>query len=668
MSRPAANLPRLQSDFFVPQGGLDEITPPLQLSDGAARAMQNFEQGIRGGYRRIDGFERWGNNVPSERLQYQVLTVFTPTIESLGGNYRIQGATSGARALVIGMTSLMDPDSMNPVDFAVPAGLNSGIIIAEVQGAFTTGETIQRASPLAAPTGTAMTAVSQEPFASGDALSYASTINNADRFMRASVVGANYAGTLASWKVVGLGAINNTVYRFVVYRSRTDSGAPGPTTLVIETPSTTDPSAFETQQGWGWSAAAPTVPLDGSSTIFPIAPEYIDLVEYNFSGATAAKKLYGVSGIGRGFSFDGTTLVGITTGMTGTLGDKPTRVAIHKNRLFYGFGASLQFSAAGDPTSWTPVLGAGEISMGETITAMGTAVGNDQSSALLVGTDRGLAVLYGDTSSTFNLVWVSREMGVRAGSLQMMTTPLFVNDYGVTSLAASQSFGNFDMATVSQAVQRFMKTRVRNVTCSVLARSKNQYRVFFDDGTGLYFTFSGAKLAAITPVRFPKVVRRTWVTRDYAGQELIVFASDDLFVYRMDTGNTFDGVAIDAYLFMSFNHMKSPRMRKAFRRAALEVEAEGGYVAFQAGGNVDHGGPDAMQSPETSVDSQEGTLWDELTWDQFVWDTGGRQPSVVPLDGTGKNLSIWLRCNSALVDSFTLTGVMTEYFQRRTER
>lgn len=659
MRRQAAPaLPSVQSDSFIPSGGLDEITPPLQLTDGACTLLSNFEQGIRGGYRRIDGYERWSGNIPTAALRFQQMQL-TATSGGTGTwqGYILEGVTSGARAVVAGGAI---PSTL-PYLWGV--GINSTptlIHVFNVAGQFIIGEQVQTVLNSGTTLLPAVVAAAPSDLTASTALEYATAEQNAIDTMRVGVRSPTNYVTFTNVRLVGIGAIGTTVYVFTVSAYSTDDAR-----LDVWKPSTVDPREPPIYAGWTWEQVE-TVFIDGTDPIFPTEPERMDLVEYNFEGATDATSLWGVTGIGKAFQFDGTAFTQVDTGMAT---DTPTRIAIHKDRLFLAFGASLQFSPAADPLgTWTPVLGAGEIAMGEPITAMATVVGSDASSALLVGTNRGCAVLYGDTTSTFNLVWLNREMGMRADSLQIMSTPLFVNDYGVTSLAASQAFGNFEMATISQSVQRFIRTRLQRVTCSVLVRSKNQYRVFFNDGTGLYFTFKGTKLAAITPVRFDRVVRRIWSTLDYAGAELILFTSDDPMVYRMDTGRSFDGQDIDAYMVLSFNHMRSPRLRKAFRRASLEIECERGYVAFQAGGSVDHGGPSAMQSPETAMENQLGALWDELTWDQFVWDAGGRQPSVLPLDGTGKNLAIWMRCNSKLVESFALTGVMTEYLPRRLER
>ena len=52
---------------FPLEGGLNEVTPPLSLKGGELYGVSNYEPGDKGGYRRIDGYERLdGQNSPSE--------------------------------------------------------------------------------------------------------------------------------------------------------------------------------------------------------------------------------------------------------------------------------------------------------------------------------------------------------------------------------------------------------------------------------------------------------------------------------------------------------------------------------------------------------------------------------------------------------------------------
>ncbi len=85
-----------------------------------------------------------------------------------------------------------------------------------------------------------------------------------------------------------------------------------------------------------------------------------------FVGGTYAK-MYGVSGVHKGFEWDGTTWTDITTG---SVPDTPEHIATHKNHLFYTFGASLQNSGIGTPGTWTLRSGASDIGIGETINGL----------------------------------------------------------------------------------------------------------------------------------------------------------------------------------------------------------------------------------------------------------------------------------------------------------
>jgi hypothetical protein len=659
MKRQGPGLPAVQTDFFVPAGGLDEITPPLMTKDGACRRMQNYEQDIRGGYRRIEGYERFAGQPVISRMTFHTMSIGCASesgysIPTLG---TLRGATSGATALFVAPTSTSESvlESAFRPAFGV-AVTGTSCFVANLSGQFEPSEEIlvSDRADLPVPFVARTTAV---PVVGENALDNAQRVYQVERLVAALVYGVALRNEYIYCKVLSVAEFN---------------GMPVVAAVVQEISASVKSLKFflpiyssDQVAAWSpyWVGVGSALAIGGAN--LASEPEYCDIISYNFSGATGDRRLWCVTGVGKAFSLSAPGAVNFVT--TGMAVDKPTRIAVHGNRLFLAFGPSMQFSAAGDPFSWTPVLGAGEINMGEPITSMRTVKGSDSTEVLLAGTQKGLAILYGNSASTFQLSWVSREVGMQAGSLQIMSNPIFVNDYGVTSLAAAQEFGNFNDAIISQSVQRFIEKRVRRVSCSVLVRSKNQYRVFFNDGTALYFTFSGSKLAAITPMRFPRPVRS--IVSYYNGdEEVILFTTDTTFVYRMDVGRNFDGEAIDAFALMSFNHLKSPRLRKAFRRLVLEVIADSGYVAFKAGADVDYSGPVAQQSPEQDVQANNETLWDEFTWDEFTWDTSGRGPITVPVDGTGKNVALFVRCADKYVDPHTISGVMTDWVARRSER
>lgn len=672
-------MPQVQTTHFVPAGGLDEITPPLQMKDGVCRLMQNFEQGIRGGYRRIDGFERYAGQRPSTDLVIEQVRLRGDAVNggNLWGGVVIEGATSGARALVLGATGTSwGASGIAAPGYFINPNEELWFNVADLIGTFEVGESIQLVViedgtevVVRQPT-TIVVAEAARALPGATPQQYALAKSQAIEQYRQAIT--------AVWpydnpgKILGIGSLDGVVYAFVHIRSIGSVGGQNGVfdfinvmRVRLETSELDPPNVNTLGLAYTWTTISLIV-VGEFNDIFPVLPDRVDLVEYNFYGATRQNRLYGVSGVGKAFSFDGNAITPITTGMTV---DKPNRIAVHKNRLFLGFGASLQFSTAGNPTQWSAVVGtAGEISMGENITHIQTIIGSDQSSALMVATERSVAILYGDTSTDFKLVWVNRQMGVKPYSFQTMQDPVFVNDYGVTTLGASQSFGNFQMATITELVQKFVQSRLQKVTASCLVRSKNQYRVFFSDGTGLYITFSGSKVSAITPVRFDRVVRQIWSTFDKEGKELILFSSDDMYIYRMDVGATFDGNAIEAFFFTSFSHKKSPQLRKSFKRVVLEVEAEGAAF-FKAGVDVDASSNYAKASEERDIVSGSAYQWDsDARFDEFTWDSSERTPVSMSVTGTGKNISLFVRCNEVTVEPFTITGVSTHWIGRRLER
>jgi len=87
---------KVQVDSFELKGGLNLVDPPIEMPAGMLIAATNYELLPRGGYRRIDGFERSdGQPRPSDAtywvLNYDTGDVVTPVVDSL-----VIGQTSGA--------------------------------------------------------------------------------------------------------------------------------------------------------------------------------------------------------------------------------------------------------------------------------------------------------------------------------------------------------------------------------------------------------------------------------------------------------------------------------------------------------------------------------------------------------------------------------------------
>ena len=72
-------------------GGLDVVTPPLEIPPGFVRDAQNFEQDINGGYTRCLGYERYDGHARPSDAQYSILPCSTVGTNATDGSVTVTG-------------------------------------------------------------------------------------------------------------------------------------------------------------------------------------------------------------------------------------------------------------------------------------------------------------------------------------------------------------------------------------------------------------------------------------------------------------------------------------------------------------------------------------------------------------------------------------------------
>lgn len=407
----------------------------------------------------------------------------------------------------------------------------------------------------------------------------------------------------------------------------------------------------------GWDEVITGVTLSPSGQYF--------FINHNFAGSSATKMMYGCDGVNKAFSFDGTTFTQITTGMTA---DTPHLIAAHKNHLFLAFDTSVQHSSIGDPTSWTPVTGAGELALGDTVTAMVSQSGDATSGALVLATRNNLNVLYGTSSADWNLVLAQQSVGCILGTAQNVAGKLMaLDDRGMMELSRSISFGNFDNAVVGRDVTPFINENRARVVASSVSRTDNQFRLHFNNGYSLYVTVFNGEVVGSMPMFFPNPITAICSDEGSVGLERVLFGSSNGKVYEMG-GTSFDGAAISAHVYLAFNHIKSPRDRKFYRKMILDMR--GASVSeFDVGYRLNYDSTEVEPGVvTTATGSFAPTYWDSFEWDSFIWDGASGGPIEIGMAGTGYNCSIHVDSNSSTSESFTISGVTIQYTPRRRER
>ena len=684
-------------------GGLDLITPLLETPPGVCRAAINHEAATTGGATRIKGYERLDGRPAPSAAVYHILTVAGNTIPAIGAT--ITGAISGATGVLLAQTIGTFVLSKVTGTFNGTEGLLvSGSTVATQTGFAGAADEAQSAQYTALAANLYRADIGAVP-GSGPvrgAFCYQDAIY-AFRDNVGATASVMYKATTGGWSAVAFlnevlftaggnvapadgatltqGAVTATVSR-VVRRSGAWVGTPGTAAGAL---------IIGASMGGSFAAGAATltggvnITLSGAPAAIAMLPGgKFDFEEANFSGAAATTRVYGCDGKNRGWEWDGTTFVPITTGQAT---DTPTFVAVQKEQLFWAFGASLQHSAPGLPYDYTAISGASEIATGDTITGMLVQPGAQTTATMAVFQAKNTLMLYGTGVSNWNLTLFNTGTGAFAWTQQNMSQTYFMDRYGVAGLATTLNFGNFEQATLTVKIQPLILQLQSLVACSTLCRSKSQYRIFFSNGMGLYLTIvnvgyfssvTGYVMSDNTsgymgamPVWFPITggVFQAWSGSYASGEELILLCGADGFLYRAEKGTSFDGAAIGASITLHHDSMKSPRVVKRYRKCAVELQGSS-YAGVSFSYNLGYGKTDYSQ-PLPSVPYGNNLLpsnWDSANWDQFFWDSTNLAPMECEMGGSAENVALTFTSNSDSTDSYTINSVIVHYSLRRALR
>ena len=371
----------------------------------------------------------------------------------------------------------------------------------------------------------------------------------------------------------------------------------------------------------------------------------------------------------------------------GNPGGPPFLIEEHRNYLWFAFpGGRFINSVQGEPLLITGFLGSNEFGAGDEITGLVSVVG----SVLEIFTERESRGLFGFDASDFELKLVAEKSGSRLYGAQKIDTVYTLDDLGVSSLARSDAFGDFIGSTVSQLIQPLVTGDVQDLfTVSTIVRSSNQYRFYFTDGSGfiMYVPSVGdmnrQRQSQGTDTRtrvqfgvmqYPFAVSRIWNTENGDGMERSYFITQEAgdgfgYVFQDRKGINFDGEVLRSFIRTAFNFLKSPSIRKRFRRVDLEIDAEK-PTTLRVIADLSFGVSDSESvtaQPDVRIDAG-GGLWDLAEWDEFFWDGQARNNARASIRGTGEAVGFTIFNESATTRSYIMQGLTVHYEPRRLQR
>lgn len=672
-------MPNVSYELIALDGGLNQISPTLAMSNGSCKNALNHECLELGGYGRIGGYERFSGQPSPSVASYSTLYLASYTnTPSVGDTIENDAATASGELIAVEGSYMVFTKPVG--SFTVGDVLKVGATVIGTMTEPTSSISSQlnaRYTNLAAgvyradilpPTG-------EGPILGGfifDDLNYCVRDNVGETESNLFVQSAS------GWQLVPLfnevsfttgavaipedgetltqGGVTATLKRAVKQSGAWTGDAAG--RLII-----TDPSGGNFAAGAATLSGGATVTLTGAQTAITLLPGGKgETCQANFSGQLSAKRVYYADGVNRMFEFDGEVVVPISTG---TVPDMPKHVKAFKNHLFFSVQSSAFNSGVGDPYNYTALAGAAELPCGDTITNFLVQPGSQTAGAMSIHTRNSTQILYGTSSADWNLVPYNNGVGALDYTAQNMAQSYVMDDRGVLSLASSLNYGNFDSATLTNLVRPFIAEKRTKVSCSSLDRTKGQYRVFFSDGSGLYITILGNEVKGCMPIYFPVSANVAWEGTLSDGELVKFFGGSDGHVHQLDVGTSFDGERINAYISLNWNSIKSPRVRKRYRRASVEASSDG-YAEIGFGYALGYGNTETPQGVTVGYPMPFNPVyWDSFTWDNFVWDGKTLFPTECELLGTAENIQITLSSDSAEFQPYAINSVILHYTPRR---
>lgn len=316
------------------------------------------------------------------------------------------------------------------------------------------------------------------------------------------------------------------------------------------------------------------VSLPGSALLNTVDSKY-EMIAENVYARDDLEAVYGVSGAGPAFSYDGFYTRLIRTGLSSEL-DKPRHIDLFQFRLWLGYGfGEASISVAGEPLSFDGSLNAVATGFGRPITGFMRLAGKTMG----VLTDQSTYSVTVDGADFDQQIFAPKVGAIEYTVKDAGATPMYADARGVSTPAQSEKYGDFEVSPISHMAHPWLLPRLqgrnfgdtardKRVVATTVSRAKNQYRMYFADGKRMTMTF--------TP-EGPQITRQFLYTDGNEAQYIKVFVTDndvddlghdrmfftmdinpdfdhgnDLgYVYEEDRGTSFDGAAFKRWMELS---------------------------------------------------------------------------------------------------------------------
>ena len=575
------------------KGGLVSNLSPLQQGiqePGSARVLRNYEPSVDGGYRRILGFEKFDTEVvpyygaavvQGSGQTGTTLVLAGVTAEPVAGST----VTIGANTYTIAAGGVVYNSALQSVTLTLTTALLSSP--ADGTSVVLSNNTSLIAG-IAAWDGSVVAVRSSDVYTSTGS---GYTQINVPTYGTVLVSGAGQTGS--SLAVDGLTAVPQIGDTFTI-------AGVNLTYIITALPTVTSGGATLAISPALDSSPADSAAITFRSTKFDTGTK----ARFERYRIGSTEKIVGVNGVSFPFIYDNTTFTKLTT-VADVEGAE--YVAWFKNSMFFAKGDAVFFSSPFSDTDFSAASGGGVINVGGNIT--GLVVFREQ---LIIFCEQAIKRITGSTIADYQLQPITEKIGCVSPDTikEVGGDVMFLGPDGLRLLSATDRIGDFGLASVSNRIQTELTQLISGSTSfsSITIKSKSQYRLF---GYSSNITSDSAK--GILGTQFSdrvewaelRGIKAYTSDSDYhEREELIIFANNDGYVYKLEEGNTFDGVNIKASFYTPYLPISDPRIRKTFYKLYTYLDPQGSVsIVFSMKLDFDDKGsvqPDAITITNTT--------------------------------------------------------------------
>lgn len=352
-----------------------------------------------------------------------------------------------------------------------------------------------------------------------------------------------------------------------------------------------------------------------------------------------------------------------------TSGNYARCLAEFKNRLWLGYpDGRLTFSNVGNPVDFDSTTFSGTIYLEDEILDLVVGTGD----ALFVFCKNSIQIIKALTSDSnaqtvvdylfSNTTLINNTEIIEGTAVRLFDDILYVDDRGLTSISATDAYGDFSTKSYSKSVQNSLLSRFKDITGAIVNREYNQYRLFFNDGRGIIFTFEMRSIANSTTT----IVKGATF---FVYNDVVSFVSEDLFgcsagyIHLLYSGTSFNGSEIESSLTTSFYSYGTPTTIKKFKEVYLEGLIPYGLDLYIKP-NFDY--KDYSYTPATGEDtllalSGLGGTYGEGEYGSIRYGSSENQTPLYYILGYGVNASFTITVSSKYSTPHLFSSIVVQY-------